>query len=74
MNNIFCLMITVSLFTLLANAQLEHHMPEKDTSKPKAKDNTMMMHHDHSMMNHDMDMGNMSNAFSLNLPFATLNR
>lgn len=68
-------MITVCLFTLLANAQHEHHMPQKDTLKPKVTDTTMhmagdttIMHHDHSMMNHDMDMGNMSHAFSLNLP------
>ncbi|MEO6719236.1 MAG: hypothetical protein ABIN67_02680 [Ferruginibacter sp.] len=77
MKKIICSFITVCLFALVTNAQHEHHMPMKDTSKPKAKDtakmqmgNDTMIHRDHSMMNHDMDMGNMSHAFSLNLPMS----
>jgi len=76
------LVITSCLFAFASPAQHEHHMPMKDTVKPKAKDttemqmgnDTSMMHHDHSMMNHEMHMnmpmGNMSHSFSLNLPMS----
>ena len=77
MNKFFSLAIIFCLSVLTSTAQHEHHMPMKDTIKPKAKDTMKMqmgkdtmMHNDDSMMNHDMDMdmGNMSHAFSLNLP------
>lgn len=69
--------ILISIFiSQLTYAQHEHHMPMKDISKPKAKDtavkmqmgNDTMMHHNHNMMNNDMGNGNMSHAFSRNLP------
>jgi len=56
------LSIIYSFLALAVNAQHEHHMPVKDTSKPKPKDTTMKMGKD------SMNMGNMSHAFSLNLP------
>ncbi|MDN3657893.1 hypothetical protein QWZ08_19730 [Ferruginibacter paludis] len=65
---LFCLMI-------LASTAQQHPMPMKDTPKHIAKD-TMpmemdtMMKQDHTMMDDDMDMGNMSHAFSLHLPMS----
>jgi len=56
------LLIVCSFLALATNAQHEHHMPVKDTLKPKAKDTTMKMGKDST------HMGNMSHAFSLNLP------
>ena len=60
-------------FVLLGISQHEHH-PQTDTAKNKEqlKDTVPepamhMMHHDHNMGD-DMGMGNMSHAFSLNLP------
>lgn len=83
MKRIIVLFITGCLFALALNAQHEHHMPMKDTSKPKAKDTAMKMqmaddttmHHNHSIMHDNMDMDNMnmdnmSHAFSLNLPMS----
>ncbi len=74
--SVFSIILCLSVFT--ATAQHEHHRPMKDTTMSKEKDTAMkmqmgndtMMHHDHSMMDHEkgMDMGNMSHAFSLNLP------
>lgn len=67
------------LLSLIGFAQHEHHMPAKDTAKPKISltDTTKKMQHgndtmmhDHNMMNHEMDMSNMSHAFSLNLPMS----
>jgi hypothetical protein len=79
-----CLTVVIGMFALISNAQHEHHMPMKDSSKSKEKDtvtmqmpgDTTMMHHnhasmehdDHTAMQHDMDMGNMSHSFSLHLP------
>ncbi|MDB5279180.1 MAG: hypothetical protein JWR61_4135 [Ferruginibacter sp.] len=65
---LFCLMV-------LASTAQQHPMPMKDTPKHTAKD-TMpmemdtMMEQDHTMMDDDMDMGNMSHAFSLHLPMS----
>ena len=74
MKNII-LSISFAVLTLFAKAQHEHHMPKKDTSNPTAKDTMKMpmdnktrMNHDHILMKHDM--GNMSHAFSLNLPMS----
>lgn len=77
MKKIIGSVIAVCLFGFASNAQHEHHMPMKETSKQKGKDtmsmqmdhDTKMMHHDQSMM-HDMNMNNMSHAFSLNLPMS----
>jgi hypothetical protein len=80
MKKFIALFIISSFLALAASAQHEHHAPAKDTSKPKVKSTTKpkpksnntkmgkdtMTQHDHSMMQHDM--GNMSHAFSLNLP------
>lgn len=77
MKRIITLTLISLLFFLTSKAQHEHHIPMSDTSASKAKDTAMKttsmaadttIHHDHSMMHHDMDMGNMSHAFSLNLP------
>src|SRR6476469_7595120 len=72
MKKIICLLAAAGLFHM-AQAQHEHHMPMKDTVKPKAKDTVMQMDmgiDTTMMMDHDMemDMGNMSHAFSLHLP------
>lgn len=70
------LAIIFCLFVLTSNAQHEHHMPVKDSTKPKTTDGMNMqmgenntMEHGHSMMNH-MHMDKMSHAFSLNLPMS----
>src|ERR1044071_2453937 len=71
MKKITGLAILSCLFVLVVNAQQhEHHMEPKDSTVKIDKD-TMMMHHDHTSMNHgEMSMGNMSHAFSLNLPMS----
>ncbi|MFT3702016.1 MAG: hypothetical protein QM802_06590 [Agriterribacter sp.] len=67
-------LIVVAAWTCIqAFAQHEHHMPQKDTMQNHVMTDTVpgsdqKMDHDHHMMNHEMDMGNMSHAFSLNLP------
>lgn len=76
MKKITVLAIAGSLWALSAAAQHDHHMPAKDTTQQKAKDTTLnmqmekdtLMHPDHSTMDHSMETGNMSHAFSLNLP------
>jgi hypothetical protein len=75
MKRIVSYLIIGCLFATIAKAQHEHHMPVNDTTKPKPKDTTKvnmgkdtMVHHEHQSMNHKMDMGNMSHAFSRNLP------
>jgi hypothetical protein len=73
MNKMNRLTILFCFFVLIAKAQHEHHMPARDTVKPrhtvKMKKDTMPGHK-HGSMKHDMDMDkeNMSHAFSLNLP------
>jgi hypothetical protein len=66
MKKIIGLVVTFCLFAFVSTAQHEHHTPVKDTTKPKANDT--ITHLDHSMMNLEMDMGNMSHAFSSKLP------
>jgi hypothetical protein len=79
MKKLFYLTIISCLFTLIANAQHEHHMPMKDSSENKPEDTTKMkmqngnktMDMDMNMdMGTDMKMDNMSHAFSLNLPMS----
>lgn len=76
MNKLICFAITVVLFTGSVHAQHNHGAASKDSSKVpshdkmKMKENDTIIQPEHSMMNHDMDMGNMSNAFSLNLPMS----
>ncbi|MBK7883612.1 MAG: hypothetical protein IPJ81_07235 [Chitinophagaceae bacterium] len=66
MKNIILLIMSF-LFASSAHAQHEHHMPKKDTALSKPKDSIQMeKHHNHDTVN--LDMGNMSHAFSLNLP------
>lgn len=70
MKRIICLLVTVGFF-YGAQAQHEHHMPMKDSSKPKATDTAMHMDMGDDMMIDDaMDFDNMSHAFSLHLPMA----
>jgi hypothetical protein len=61
---IFC------LFTLGSKAQHEHNMPMKDSTNSKTKDTMKMQMGMDTMMKHDMNMDNMSHAFSLNLPMS----
>jgi len=62
MKKVIGLSIIYSFLALVANAQHEHHMPVKDTTKLKVKDTTMKMGKDST------HTGSMSHAFSLNLP------
>lgn len=58
MKKLLFLFLFSGFFAVNTLAQHEHHMPVKDS----AKENKSMSMHE------DMDMGNMSHAFSLNLP------
>jgi hypothetical protein len=75
MSKVFSMMMLFLSYAAVVAAQHEHHMPAKDTSKPKMKmgknqDTTMHqmpgMQHENNM-NMKMDVP-MSHAFSLNLP------
>ena len=63
--------ILFGLITIISTAQHEHHMPMKDTTM---RNDSTMMHDDNMMddmnMEMGMDNGNMSHAFSLNLPMS----
>jgi len=65
MKKFLLFIILVILFIVAANAQHEHHMPMKDTVKVIKKNAIPAM--DTTMETHK-DMGNMSHAFSLQLP------
>ncbi len=75
MKKYIALAVMFCLLAVASKAQHEHQMP-KDSTKPKVNNLPMkmgtdsMMQDDHNMMNHDMNMDNMSHAFSLNLPMS----
>src|SRR5690349_1958657 len=74
MKKIFSFSILFFFLGYTALAQHEHHTMPDTMRMKKPTNDTMMMHHNNTkddtmkMMHHDMDMGNMSHSFSLNLP------
>jgi hypothetical protein len=64
------LIMSLTMFTLTAVAQHEHHNPPKDTTQHQNHDKNEVNSMDHQGMHHDMDSTTvpMSHAFSLNLP------
>ncbi len=72
----FFLSATMMLLLAAASAQHNHNMPAKDSMQPQSTDtmamqpgmDSMVMQQDHAMMQHKMDMSNMTHAFSLHLP------
>ena len=70
MNKIRLILLAVSLGTVPAIAQHEHHMPVKEDSGTMKMINDTTPPHQRHNMQPEHDMGNMSHAFSLNLPMS----
>src|SRR5690606_35063019 len=68
MKNLF--VIAALLISAKMYAQHEHHMPVKEESGQMKTTNDTTPPHQHHSMQPEHDMGNMSHAFSLNLPMS----